>query len=65
MTDSSQKKQRHESDPPENPFHDPLRQELGYKLDKRYIGCLLIVLAVGVLVAAISAFLFYWLFPGP
>lgn len=50
--------------PPENPFHDPLQQELGYKLDARNSGCLLVSFAGGLLVVAVVAFLAYWLTRG-
>lgn len=65
MDDPIQKKRRHENDLPENPFHDPLRQELGYKLNERSSGCLVAFLAAGVLAVALGGFLFYWLTRGP
>jgi len=61
MTESSPKKWWRKKYTHENPLHDPLRQELGYKLDERYSGCLVIVLAIGGLVAAVGTFLIYWL----
>ena len=48
----------------ENPYKDPLRQELGYKLDTRNIGCLLIAGAICLLVIAVISFVAYWLTRG-
>lgn len=47
--------------PVPNPYRDTLTQELGYKLDSRYAGCLLAFLAIGLLVVSGVSFLFYWL----
>ena len=56
MNDSGLKK-----DPAqENPYKDPLRQELGYKLDARNLGCLFIAFAIGLLTATVISFLVYW-----
>jgi hypothetical protein len=43
-----------------NPYRDTLSQEIGYKLDARYAGCLLAAFAVGVLILFGSAFVVYW-----
>lgn len=48
----------------ENPYKDPLRQELGYKLDTRNVGCLLITSAICLLVIAVILFIAYWLTRG-
>ncbi|MBC8205778.1 MAG: hypothetical protein ISR85_03880 [Kiritimatiellales bacterium] len=49
----------------ENPYKDPLRQELGYKLDARNSGCLLAAFAIGLLAIAVISFLAYWVTRGP
>lgn len=61
MTDPIQRKWWGKNGLLDNPFRDPLQQELGYKINKRYTGCLLIAFATGVLVASVVAFLIYWL----
>lgn len=47
--------------PVPNPYRDTLSQEIGYKLDSRYAGCLLTVFAIGLLLVSGFAFLVYWL----
>lgn len=47
--------------PVPNPYRDTLSQEIGYKLDSRYAGCLLMVFAIGLLLVSGFAFLVYWL----
>lgn len=44
----------------ENPYKDPLRQELGYKLNARNVGCLFVAFAIGLLAATAISFLIYW-----
>ncbi|MFA7256638.1 MAG: hypothetical protein WC047_03590 [Kiritimatiellales bacterium] len=47
--------------PVPNPYRDTLSQEIGYKLDARYAGCLLTAFAVGLLIMAGVVFLAYWI----
>lgn len=47
--------------PVSNPYHDSLTQEIGYRLDARYSGCLLVVFALGLLLTAGISFVVYWL----
>lgn len=55
------KKRLWRRDPPvPNPYRDSLTQELGYKLDARNAGCLLIALAAGLLIVGGLAFMAYW-----
>lgn len=44
-----------------NPYRDSLAQEIGYRLDSRYAGCLLAVFAISLLAACGLVFLVYWL----
>ncbi|MDD3277058.1 MAG: hypothetical protein PHP93_08430 [Kiritimatiellales bacterium] len=44
-----------------NPYRDTLSQEIGYRLDSRYAGCLLTALAIGLLLVTSLAFIIYWL----
>lgn len=44
-----------------NPYHDTQSQEIGYKLDSRYSGCLLITFALGLLAVLGVAVVAYWL----
>jgi len=60
MNDPASKKDPAE----ENPYKDPLRQELGYKLDTRKVGCLLIAGTICLLVIAVISFIAYWLTRG-
>jgi hypothetical protein len=49
-------------DPPiPNPYRDTLSREIGYKLDSRYSGCLLVALAAGGLMVFSGIFVVYWL----
>jgi hypothetical protein len=49
-------------DPPvPNPYRDTLSREIGYKLDSRYAGCLLIAIALSLLAIASVAFIVYWI----
>jgi len=55
-------KRRWRRDPPvPNPYRDTLSQEIGYKLDSRYAGCLLVAFALGLMLMLGLAFLIYWL----
>ncbi len=47
--------------PVPNPYRDTLSQEIGYKVDTRTAGCLLIALAVGLLIVVGLVFIVYWL----
>lgn len=59
--DSSRKKNGRKGTPGLSPYKDSLGQEIGYKLDARYAGCLLFLFAGGLLGLAFVAFLAYWL----
>ncbi|MCC7300668.1 MAG: hypothetical protein IT583_06285 [Verrucomicrobia bacterium] len=62
MHAQASKKRPWRRDPPvPNPYRDTLSQEIGYKLDSRYAGCLLVALAVGTLILVGLAFIVYWL----
>ena len=56
------KKRPWRRDPPvPNPYRDTLSQEIGYKLDSRYAGCLLFFFAIGALGVLGLSFIGYWL----
>lgn len=59
--DSSRKKNRRKRTSGFSPYRDSFGQEIGYKLDARYAGCLLFLFAAGLLGLASVAFLAYWL----
>ncbi len=62
MNAQASRKRRWRRDPPvPNPYRDTLSQEIGYKLDSRYAGCLLIAFALGFMLILGLAFLVYWL----
>ncbi len=62
MHAQASKKRPWRRDPPvPNPYRDTLSQELGYRLDARYAGCLLTALAVGLLVVFSLSFIIYWI----
>ena len=62
MNAQASKKRPWRRDPPvSNPYRDTLRQEIGYKLDARYAGCLLVAFAVGLLIMFSLAFVVYWI----
>ncbi|NOU35781.1 MAG: hypothetical protein HOO88_03290 [Kiritimatiellaceae bacterium] len=62
MNAQASRKRLWRRDPPiPNPYRDTLSQEIGYKLDARYAGCLLIALATGVLMVSGGSFVVYWL----
>ncbi len=44
-----------------SPYKDTLSQEIGYKLDGRYAGCLLAAMAGGTLFIFGLIFVAYWL----
>ena len=59
--EATSKKRLWRRDPPvPNPYRDRLSQEIGYKLDSRYAGCLLSALALGLLLVMGIAFVVYW-----
>jgi len=61
MNAPTQKKRPWRRDVPiANPYRDTLSQEIGYKLDSRYAGCLLIAFALSLLLMFGLAFLVYW-----
>lgn len=47
--------------PVPNPYRDRLSQEIGYKLDARYAGCLLTAFALGLMLMLGVVFITYWL----
>jgi hypothetical protein len=57
----SQKRPWRRDPPVPNPYRDTLRQEIGYKLDARYAGCLLTALAIGLLVVFSLTVMVYWI----
>jgi hypothetical protein len=62
MNTQESKKRPWRRDPPvPNPYRDTLSQEIGYKLDGRYAGCLLAAFAIGFLALLGLAFVVYWL----
>jgi len=60
-TDRAIKRPWRRDRPAPSPYRDTLGQEIGYKLDARYAGCLLVLFAAGLLGLASAAFLAYWL----
>jgi len=62
MISTEHRKRPWRRDPPvPNPYRDTLSQEIGYKLDSRYSGCLLTALALGLMLMFGFAFILYWL----
>ena len=61
MAETSKKQLWRRDHPVPNPYHDSLSQEIGYKIDTRYAGCLLTALAAGLLFVTGIAFVGYWL----
>jgi len=59
-TSGKQKRPWRRDRPVPNPYRDTLGQELGYKLDARYAGCLLTAFAIGLLGMFGIAFVVYW-----
>jgi hypothetical protein len=61
MNTSGKKKRPWRRDRPvPNPYRDTLSQEIGYKLDARYAGCLLTTFALGLLGMFGIVFIVYW-----
>jgi len=61
MAETSKKRPWRRDRPVPNPYRDTMIQEIGYKLDARYAGCLMIAFAVGLLLMSGLVFLVYWL----
>lgn len=45
----------------ENPYRDTLRQEIGYKIDRRTASCLVFVILLAIFAVAGLSFVIYWL----
>jgi hypothetical protein len=61
MAGNSKKRLWRRDPPVPNPYRDTLTQEIGYKLDSRYAGCLLVAFALSVLAMFGVAFIVYWI----
>jgi hypothetical protein len=61
MEETSKKRPWRRDTPVTNPYRDTLSQEIGYKVDGRTAGCLMVALAVGLLIVLGMTFVAYWL----
>jgi len=61
MAETFKKRPWRRDRPVPNPYRDTMSQEIGYKLDARYAGCLMIAFAVGLLITSGIVFVVYWL----